>query len=987
MRRFGRIRSGTVGTLERIFLGWEKPLVETAAGYLSRRFASDLTGAWVVVPGGRFGRQLLARMAREHGSVLGDVLTIDGFLGARLVDPGSPVAGSWVRRLAWARAAKELDGSDREALWPRRVQESELQLLAMAETVDSVSRRLAGDGMTFAGVGAAVDRDRLPDVTRWGAMERLQCAYRGVLDELGLVDEAMQRVAATDAGRGDGKPIVLVGLVEIPGLLRRVLSWEGTRATALIAAPEACEQLFDAHGAVNPAAWQDRAVEIDESMLRVVEGPQEQATTALLAAGWPGWWGDGAGAMDASSVVIAVPDEEVRRGIERTAPSLEAPVDGREPVRVRSGAGTPVTRSGVGRLLRLVADFLADPEFVPYAALLRHRDVERFVRERGMASAAPIVTTETELLAVIDDYGTRYVHGVVDGRWLGERSAATAVMHGVLEAVFRGVTEMLGELWAGDRPAESRPISGWGAAIGHMVRRVMPEPVDERDLGAAGVVDRVCRLMRSGAVMGAHEPRVNPGAAIRLLLAEMGRESVPDVVDAGAIELLGWLEAVHDPAPTLILTGMNEGSAPRESAADAMVPEGLRRSLGLSTREVLLARDKCLLTQAIKGHTRVLIVAGRRSGDGSRLWPSRLLMASDDATVVRRLGMFLEKGKPGDRAALKVTPKLAGSRAVHPAFELMPVIETREITQIGVTSFKRYMQSPYGFYLDRVLRLREVEDEALEMEASVFGSLVHKVLDRFAKGPGRNSADAALVEAEVQRCLDEVAAEDAGDAPPTAVAVQILQAAHRLRGFARWQAARAGEGWEILHTEWTPSRKIMLDVEERGIELKGRIDRIDLHRGSGELALLDYKTGEGEKERIRSMYSEKRGELPWNDLQLPLYRVLAKDVIEQTRARSVRLGFITLPKDGETELALGDWGPEALDLGVETARRLAKQMIEGVWRLRGADPPSDGPGGALCGVSVIVPRTTAGVDGVSTEDVHEPGSAEMPGAPAEDWES
>jgi hypothetical protein len=125
-----------VASIRREFVGWNRPLVHSAAEYLARAFkvehgGVDLSRVTLIAPGGRLGRQILEQIAVTHGAVLGEFLTIDRFV-TRLTDsPQLPT--DWLRRLAWVRAASELSTGERESLWPASVQNSPVQLLAMAQ--------------------------------------------------------------------------------------------------------------------------------------------------------------------------------------------------------------------------------------------------------------------------------------------------------------------------------------------------------------------------------------------------------------------------------------------------------------------------------------------------------------------------------------------------------------------------------------------------------------------------------------------------------------------------------------------------------------------------------------------------------------------------------------------------------------------------------------------------------------------------------------
>jgi hypothetical protein len=198
------------------------------------------------------------------------------------------------------------------------------------------------------------------------------------------------------------------------------------------------------------------------------------------------------------SVVIAVPDDEVLDALELLGRSLEPPTGGRIPLRLRSAAGTSASQTAPARLLRLVSEFLSDPELPAFARLLRHTDIETFVRETAIRRAGPLVQHNTDLLGFLDSYGTTYVHSTIDGSWLGGLRKEDPIRRTVLEAIYAGVTEMLGGLWREHRPAPERPISAWMHMIVGLVRRVFGTPADLRSIAAIDGVESIARSMQAG---------------------------------------------------------------------------------------------------------------------------------------------------------------------------------------------------------------------------------------------------------------------------------------------------------------------------------------------------------------------------------------------------------------------------------------------------------------------------------------------------------
>jgi RecB family exonuclease len=131
-----------------------------------------------------------------------------------------------------------------------------------------------------------------------------------------------------------------------------------------------------------------------------------------------------------------------------------------------------------------------------------------------------------------------------------------------------------------------------------------------------------------------------------------------------------------------------------------------------------------------------------------------------------------------------------------------------------------------------------------------------------------------------------------------------------------------GEGRE--HTD------AVLDVDGRPMILRGRIDRIDVHRETGQRAILDYKSSDAAKTPEKA---HQRGD-DWTDLQLPLYRHLARSL---GITGPVQLGYVLLPKDvDKVEFRMAQWTDDQLAAADEVARQVVKHIwAEDFW------PPID----------------------------------------------
>src|SRR5262249_30880120 len=132
-----------------------------------------------------------------------------------------------------------------------------------------------------------------------------------------------------------------------------------------------------------------------------------------------------------------------------------------------------------------------------------------------------------------------------------------------------------------------------------------------------------------------------------------------------------------------------------------------------------------------------------------------------------------------------------------------------------------------------------------------------------------------------------------GAKPSLAIQLQLGAARERLDALAKWQAARVGQGWIIEHTEWKPPRgsvPLRIAGKVATLPIKSKIDRIQRKPSTGQVATLDYRTGEPVPKPM-SAHRKRTG--AWIDLQLPLYRHLAAGL---DIGKAPILGYIAIPK-------------------------------------------------------------------------------------------
>jgi hypothetical protein len=307
------------------------------------------------------------------------------------------------------------------------------------------------------------------------------------------------------------------------------------------------------------------------------------------------------------------------------------------------------------------------------------------------------------------------------------------------------------------------------------------------------------------------------------------------------------------------------------------------------------------------------VVAGRRGAEGDPLQPSRLLFATEPAGAAARILRILgDEGTeteplPPDPESGGTLPEVAagGGHGFASPPETTLSFDPPEV--LNVTDFRSILMDPYRWVLERRMGLRPRHDADRELSPPAFGSLVHRVLERFGRDPeAAAEEDPDRLEDLLAGFLDRLVAEEFGEGARPAVAIQIEHLRIRLRGFARWQADWRRQGWRIAGTEMDPSGGdpgVPLEVEGESMLLSGRIDRVDRNDQTGEWAVFDYKTSDKPRspEEVHRQGRERR----WVDLQLPLYRHLLPflmgpgggPLMTGPESREAAMGYILLPRE------------------------------------------------------------------------------------------
>lgn len=901
--------------ISRKFLGLDRPALAAAAEYLLERFRhdrqADLSRAIVVVPGGRAGRRLLEILVDKcdsDGMVFTppEIVTV-GRLPELLYQAKQPFADDLVQQLAWSDALKNFDRQELQTVIARLPENGDSERWhELGRMLQTLHRELASDGLDFADVIARGKRlERFPEMGRWQVFANIQQAYLKTLDDLQLWDRQTARLYAIEHRECRiERPLILIGAVDLNRSIRQMLDQVADLVTALIYAPDTCQDRFDSHGCLIPEKWESLDLQIPNDSLVSADDPVDQAdAVARRIAGFER-------RFRAEDITVGLPDERIVPQLARQLDECNLPN--------RFGPGQPLSRSSVIRLLEDLADWLEGKRYEQFAAIARHPDAEAWLLQTGVKPG---------WIEQLDDYYNDHLPVQIDGKWLGREEK-----YQLLRDIYTRLDKLTQKL-----TETSKPLDQWLGAIGKLVLDVYGFRNFDLENSSDRATWKACNAVQDAlgelaSVPPSLMPKATAGEALRMLLGQLRSLQIAPTASEAAIELVGWLELPLDDAPALIVTSFNEGFVPSSAGADLFLPGGLRSVLGLDDNARRYARDAYAVTMLLAPWRTTTFIVARRNADNDPLAPSRLLFAAPNETVARRALEFFKEEKQSSVKA----PLAGGLVAGHSdlVFEPpRPVPLDEPITRMSVTSFSTYLACPYRFYLTRVLRLGGIDDQATELDGAAFGNLAHDVLEDFGKCDERDSSDAGTIQRTLNHLLSQFVARRFGKHPGAAVLIQVEQLKLRLKAFAAWQAKRREEGWKIEHAEVSFSEQPgQLDVDGQPMFLTGRIDRIDVNE-KGDRQILDYKTSDaGDKPEK----THRRRNREWVDLQLPLYRHLARTLGIHEK---VGLGYVLLPKNSaNVGLALAEWSEEDLaaadKIAVNVARNVRQQEF---W------PPTEPP--------------------------------------------
>lgn len=889
-------------TCQRVFLGWDRPLIDSACQWLLNNANSDshidLSHLNILSTVGRAARHLIEQLtahAEQQGLGLSppNIISISGLYENLL--PDRRIVNQLDSEMIFFSIIKSSTVEELKSLFPNLKSDStERTLFEKARFLSSTYQEFTKNGdSALDSIDKLLASALIPNEERWLALKSIFERYQNSLRELALLDtQSALLELESDKTRQQQTHLLLLACHDLTPILKRTIKAGYKDLSALIFAPEAEESGFDEIGCLKPKYWEKRPTDFDASSIKIVKSSKDQAYQlfSCLASYQQ--------KIPPSQITIGSLEPGMDRLIETVANRYDIPVHLPEK-----------------KVLAASAPALALTNSLKFAISKKFSDLSTLVSLSCVSSLLPFGAKSLE---IINKYREGHLQPLITG-------SLPAAKEQVLETI-EAVLKLLEPLFK-----KKLSIEAWVDACNLFLNRLFG---DKKIFGSA-----LCEAINS---LKAYQSKQEVNADLFLYVLTSFLEKSPDTEEASetnqisdyklhadCIDVVGWLELALDNAAYTFIVSFNEGFVPAAESQSAFLPNQVRTMIALEDNSYRLARDTFLLETFLSSKKNLVIFAARNSLENTPLLPSRLALRGHAEMLAKNILQFFSTNPESiqDEQAI-ISGSGQGFKSIYKN-NLLPrkrenLVSTEQAASaiISVTSISDYLLCPYSFYLRHVLKLRSANPDSRELSALQFGILIHDIISTFSTSALANETCPDKIESYLLALLKNRFEHTYGSHPFAEALIQYHQLISRLKKFAQWQAAWRTEGWIV--------DKVELDFEEPGYLIKtdsgnaylrGRIDRIDFNPSTSEYAVIDFKSAELGTLPDKAL-SKSKG---WTDLQLPIYLFYASDVL---KLQNVKTAILPISASQEMlTIKWSNWDDSEIESAWQTLTTALKAII------------------------------------------------------------
>jgi len=740
-----------------------------------------------------------------------------------------------------------------ESLFPeRKAGSSEATLIGV------LLEDLALNRLDASAVAEKLESQHQYEAARWREVAAIERAYSAELEKEGFLNISTQPLP-----QAGGVSLVFFGMLSLAPLSIAVSKSIGKSATALIFEEQSKETAFDEFGQL--LSWEE--FEVPQARLHFIPSPKDYiaALQSMVL---------GEGAEIRSNVGIVTFDELEQRFVRQRL--IEEGIQ----------LSTEPTNSLLLQILKATAHSVETERLYDLFSLLRVKPI----CDRALKQFETTAASSQRLLSIIDQYQVDKLQLKWTEAVLAEAPANEFVQE---------VRDFLSNNLTG-RLLSVRSFSDAAAWAISVIDEFVPEFVAEREILTSYLESTI-------------DIELAPREAMYLLQRLLRTKGSP--VGADEIPFHSSIDELYFDQTVMqgTLLGPTLGRFPQPIGRGLFLSDGVSKLLDLTIS--CQSKDQYYLSKLIKSDRLATIIVPQQTLEGEATALSPLLYPIKPEQIAQELDRFFsdlskeqeEEDEPGS-AIFSGLPQVADPLALFRS--------KQGKLRLSITSLDYYANSPFRFYLERVLRLGQLRDNRKELDGRQFGNAAHLIVGEFAQLTGNEDQEHLLefIQGRVQRIRREIY----GTNISATILTQFKHLEERLRSYAPYELELIRSGWRTQLSE-VASRPYEIETSKEPVQLTARVDRIDYNSSINAYRIWDYKTSDSPKKLFK-----KGGGL--KELQLPLYALLFRQglLVEKVAGgASLEVGYISLASTG-----LEPKSYPITDEQIREALSLAREVLE-----------------------------------------------------------
>ncbi len=316
------------------------------------------------------------------------------------------------------------------------------------------------------------------------------------------------------------------------------------------------------------------------------------------------------------------------------------------------------------------------------------------------------------------------------------------------------------------------------------------------------------------------------------------------------IQVMGMLETRLLDFKRIIILSANEGMLPKNSSAESFIPFDIRKEFALPLPDEENAIYAYHFFRLLQRTEEVVMVYNSEEGNFGSGEKSRFLFQLEIEAAKANPNLHLHhhflKIEPGNRPAEDdiVIPK---------SETVLTKLDALRTKGLSPSALNQYVKCPLQFYFARLLKLKVPDGVQSTMEANVFGTVVHEVLEEVYK-PFINQPIDPKQLTKALGGLDRLISASlkknypSGDVTHGKNLLTIKVLKRYLERFIQEEIGQLKKEPRMMVAVEKELQHSLLLPDGRMVTVKGVIDRVD--RAGEQLRISDYKTGSVKKSDV-----------------------------------------------------------------------------------------------------------------------------------------